>query len=104
MKKPNIEAPPRYCALDGCTTTIGPNCKSGYCSKHFYHSKKKISNGAASAPRASTATPPRKSNSTPADGAGAATLMVTEKHLDAFWSRLSLEEKTNLFQRQLDGV
>jgi hypothetical protein len=34
---------------------------------------------------------------------GIATICVTEENLNSFWMRLSLEEKANLFQRQLEG-
>jgi hypothetical protein len=49
--------------------------------------------------------PPRNSAArveTPATGI--ATICVTEAHMDNFWSKLSLEEKANLFQRQLEGA
>jgi len=49
--------------------------------------------------------PPRNSVSRPAPKSnGIATLCVTEQHLDSFWMRLTLEEKANLFQRQLEGA
>jgi hypothetical protein len=50
-------------------------------------------------------TPPRNSAArveTPITGI--ATICVTEAHMDSFWSKLSLEEKANLFQRQLEGA
>ena len=50
------------------------------------------------------ATPPRKTNAKPARANGIATICVTETNLNAFWMKLSLEEKANLFQRQLEGV
>jgi|GEM_PF-5299631 hypothetical protein len=53
----------------------------------------------------SKSTPPRKIVATPvAQPSGIATICVTEANLDSFWSRLSLEEKANLFQRQLEGA
>lgn len=57
-------------------------------------------------PRKSKATPPRNSTArveTPANG-GIATICVTEAHMDNYWSKLSLEEKANVFQRQLESA
>jgi hypothetical protein len=51
------------------------------------------------------ASPPRNSVSRSAPKPnGIATLCVTEQHLDSFWMKLTLEEKANLFQRQLEGA
>jgi hypothetical protein len=67
-------------------------------------------------PLKSKTTPPRNSSSRPASPrngkdytleqprAGIATICVTEAHMDNYWSKLTLEEKANLFQRQLEGV
>jgi hypothetical protein len=99
--KPTDGDIPRYCAHEGCTKTLTRANKSGYCTKHFYYSKK---NGAAPAPR-SKATPPRNSTSkVGAPESGAATLHVTETHLNNFLLKLSLDEKTAIVQRHLEGA
>jgi hypothetical protein len=112
VKPKTDEEIPRYCGRDGCTKTLTRANKSGFCTKHFYDSKKSgrapgrpATNGDAAAKRGSKATPPRNSAArveTPATGI--ATICVTEAHMDNFWSKLSLEEKANLFQRQLEGA
>jgi hypothetical protein len=35
----------RVCALEGCTTQLASNNRSGYCGPHFYYSKKKSGGG-----------------------------------------------------------
>lgn len=53
----------------------------------------------------SKATPPRNSSSKiAAPESGAATLHVTESHLNNFLLKLSLDEKTAIVQRHLEGV
>jgi hypothetical protein len=46
--------------------------------------------------------PPPPKEEVPANGT--ATIIVTEKHMDAFWAKLSLPEKAAIFQRQLEGA
>jgi hypothetical protein len=100
--KPTDEEIPRYCAHEGCTKTLTRANKSGYCTKHFYYSKK---NGAAPKPRVSKPAPPRNSTSkVGAPESGAATLHVTETHLNNFLLKLSLDEKTAILQRHLEGA
>jgi hypothetical protein len=109
---PDDDNIPRYCGRDGCTKTLTRANKSGFCTKHFYDSKKSgrapgrpATNGKAAAPRGSKATPPRNPPArveTPENGI--ATICVTEDNLNSFWMKLSLEEKANLFQRQLEGA
>lgn len=53
----------------------------------------------------SEAMPEQKESVAPvAPANGTATIIVTEKHMDAFWSKLSLPEKAAIFQRQLEGA
>jgi hypothetical protein len=100
--KPTDEEIPRYCAHEGCTKTLTRANESGYCTKHFYYSKK---NGAAPKPCVSKPAPPRNSTSkVGAPESGAATLHVTETHLNNFLLKLSLDEKTAIVQRHLEGA
>lgn len=65
VKPKTDEEIPRYCGRDGCTKTLTRANKSGFCTKHFYDSKKSgrapgrpATNGDAAAKRGSKATPP----------------------------------------------
>jgi hypothetical protein len=105
VKRNVDEEIPRYCGREGCTKTLTRANKSGFCTKHFYDSVKKSKESAAAAAPRSQRTPPRNSTArveTPNNGI--ATICVTESHMDNFWSKLSLEEKATLFQRQLEGA
>ena len=90
----------RTCAHPECETPITQGNKSGYCTKHFYWSKKKSQTHGANR-SARKASPPRKSIAKP-NGA-VATICVTESNLDAFWAKLSIEEKADLFSKQLEA-
>ena len=97
---PDDDNIPRYCSVDGCTAKLKANNKTGRCSKHWYVKK----GDAPKSPR-SKATPPRNSTArveTPANGV--ATLRVTESHLNDFILKLSLDEKTAIVQRHLEGA
>jgi len=91
-----------------CGTLLRKDNSDGVCKECRKAAKKAASrsgDAAPARPRKSKGSPPRNSVSRSAPKPnGVATLCVTEQHLDTFWSRLSLDEKTNLFQRQLDGV
>jgi hypothetical protein len=94
--------PPRICQCKPGCTEIAKSNASPYAKGHNPNLKKKAARLAA---RKSKASPPRNSVSRSAPKPnGIATLCVTEQHLDSFWMRLSLEEKANLFQRQLEGA
>jgi hypothetical protein len=94
--------PPRICQCKPGCTEIAKSNSSIYAKGHNPNLKKKAARPAA---RKTKATPPRNSVSRSAPKPnGVATLCVTEQHLDSFWMRLSLEEKANLFQRQLEGA
>ena len=93
-----------------CGTLLRKDNSDGVC-KECRNAGKKASdtNGNASPkrgrPRNPQPAPPRKSVSKPAQPAnGIATICVTEANLNSFWMGLSLEEKANLFQRQLEGA
>lgn len=54
---------------------------------------------------ASRVSPPRKNAATPSPKpTGVAMICVSESHLDSFWAKLSLEEKAQIFERQLEGA
>jgi hypothetical protein len=91
----------RICPVEGCANKLNANNKSGFCAGHWYESQKSKPAGAR---KSKPASPPRKIVAKPEPLAGIATICVTETNLDAFWMRLSLEEKANLFQRQLEGA
>lgn len=93
---------PRICQCKPGCTEIAKSNASPYAKGHNPNLKKKEARPSA---RKSRATPPRKTIAKPAQQAnGIATICVTSANLDAFWMRLSLEEKANLFQRQLEGA
>lgn len=95
----------RMCGKPGCGKKIGPTNRSGFCQSHFYLST--LTGARRGRPKATTGsrrsepTPPRK---TAAKATGVVTICVTEANLNNFWNALSLEEKAELYQRQLEGV
>jgi hypothetical protein len=96
---------PPVCSVEGCTTPLGKKNRTGRCAPHYYVRKGKRGSSAR------RATPPRKlktKRGRPASGApkqdGVVTICVTETNLDNFWQKLSLEEKAELYQRQLEGA
>jgi hypothetical protein len=101
--KPKPVKNKRLCAC-GCGTPLVN--RHPYIKGHAPNQKKPRAK--SHAPR-TTATPPRKTVAKPVIGVstpatGVATICVTEQHMDHFWSKLSLEEKANLFQMQLEGA
>lgn len=94
--------PPRICQCTPGCTEIAKSNASPYAKGHNPNLKNKTARPAA---RRSKASPPRKTNAKPAQPAnGVATICVREEHLDNFWKKLPLEEKVNIFQRQLEGA
>jgi hypothetical protein len=100
----------KKCSHPECETPLTERNKSGYCAKHFYYSKKnKPPRGARRVARKSTKadhfpTIPiiatRKSAKSQ-NGTAVATICVTEANLNAFWQKLSIDEKADLFMKQL---
>lgn len=83
-----------------CGTMLRKDNTDGVCKKC-----RKSGPKATASPHKPKASPPRNLVSRPARPAtGIATICVTEENLNAFWMKLSLEEKANLFQRQLEGA
>jgi hypothetical protein len=92
-----------------CGTLLRKDNSDGLCKVCRKNAKKDASVNRPPAkrgrPRKSKATPPRNSTArveTPANGV--ATLCVTETHLNNFLLKLSLDEKTSIVQRHLEGV
>jgi hypothetical protein len=103
-KKEITVKPPRICACKPGCTEIAKSNASPYAKGHNPNPKSKPAKR-KKAQRGSKATPPRNSTArveTPSTAI--ATICVTEAHMDTFWSKLSLEEKANVFQRQLEGA
>jgi hypothetical protein len=100
---PAITDTKRSCAHPACGTPITERNTSGCCAKHFYWSKKNSRSRRATR-SVRKASPPRKSIAKPNGSLAVATICVTESNLDAFWSRLSIEEKANLFAMQLEAA
>lgn len=99
----------RVCAKEGCTTRLGTTNKSGYCTFHFYYSKKNsggaIGAGATASGRRSVkprkATRAKQTAPASSNGNGLATIQVSEAALDNFWKDQSLEAKAQLFSKWL---
>ncbi|HWF06781.1 MAG TPA: hypothetical protein VHA06_24035 [Candidatus Angelobacter sp.] len=97
--KPGVETKKKK-RLCGC------GCGTALVNRHPFikgHKPDQNKTPRGSAHRARPASPPRKIVAKPEPLAGIATICVTETNLDKFWMSLSLEEKANLFQRQLEG-
>ncbi len=99
----------KTCSYTGCEKKLISSNKSGYCTAHFYHSKKKNAS-TGEEPRAKSqqqkpkATPARKNPANPALAEATpelATIHITEAHLDRFWIGRSLAEKADLFSHYL---
>jgi hypothetical protein len=93
---------PKLCAC-GCGEELNPGSPWNFKRGH----KPKRNGAAATAPaaRKSRVSPPRKSISKPAAPkaeSGVATICVSEKHLDAYWLKLSLEDKAAFVQSHLE--
>lgn len=96
QKKENATMPAitdaiRTCSHPLCKTQITLGNKSGACTKHFHWAKQELLNNKG------RTLPPRNGS------AAVATICVTESNLDAFWARLSIEEKAEIFSRQLEA-
>lgn len=100
----------RICGREGCTKPLTARNNSGFCTQHLYDSKR----GAAKKPRKSSNTAmvgAAGNNRIPNAGQPAGTgeddtgcteapetvgVLLTDKHLDNIWSRLSLHDKAAL--------
>jgi hypothetical protein len=101
-EKERTNMPPRLCQCKPGCTEIAKSNASPYARGHNPNLKKKVARPAA---RKSKASPPRNSVSRSAPKPnGVATLCVSEEHLNNFLLKLSLEQKTNIVQRQLEGA
>lgn len=98
-KERNTMEQEKICGREGCGKKLTAANRSDFCTKHFYDSRRKTA-GTAPARRG----PKAATGKTAAPGCGVATICVTEDHLDNFWKKLSLEEKAELFTRQLQGA
>jgi len=95
----------RTCVHPECETHIRLSNKSGACAKHFHWAKKQRPRRGAKHPllnKYKIASPPRKPIAKQNGSSAIATICVTESNLDAFWARLSLEEKADIFSQQLE--
>ena len=93
--------PPRLCICKPGCTEIAKSNASPYAKGH---NPNVMGTRPKRSSRKSKASPPRKTNAKRVPAKSIATICVTEENLDSFWNRLSLEEKANLFQRQLEGA
>ena len=105
VRKKESTMEPRKCAHEGCEKKLIARNKSGFCTEHFYDSKRKSSTTGSSrhAARKTVAKRGRKPRAQEPAKSGIATICVSEAHLDNFWSKLSLDEKAEIFTRQLEG-
>ncbi len=93
LRKDNSDGVCKPCRKSARSTNAEPSNKRGRPLK------------SQTTPPRNTVAKPRKAEAKAATpGVGIATICVTEQHMDHFWSKLSLEEKANLFQLQLEGV
>lgn len=92
------QTPIRLCAREGCGKQLRSSNATGFCHKHWYDSKSKSDH------RDNAPSPSRRSRPSQSKDVGVATICVTEAHLDSFWAKLSLEEKAQIFERQLEGA
>jgi hypothetical protein len=103
MKTPETGKELRLCAC-GCGEQTKSN-RSPFIKGHNPKTKKKVSPSAGKKRKTRRVSPPRKNNAKAIQPAnGVATICVTEAHLDSFWMKLSLEEKAQIFTRQLEGA
>lgn len=99
----------KQCRYPGCKEMIHADNQLGACKPHRYWAKKNpadggsTSKGRKSSDGKPKALPPRNSVASNSENSSqaVATICVTEAHLNNFWSRLSLEEKAEIFTNQL---
>lgn len=102
------------CRHPQCGTTLRSDNKSGVCGDHYFWGKKNPVDGQPT-PKSLKASPPRKSAAKPLTplirgtravlgiSEATANICVPEAALDNFWRNLTVQEKADLFVRQLQG-
>lgn len=102
MKPQDPNEEPRICGHEGCGKKLRRNNTSGFCTGHWYDSKRKGEAEERQKPRKPRASAARKVNPKLDPGA-TVTIQVPHAALDAFWSKLTLEEKGRIYQRELEA-